>query len=98
MINCPLERIAEVPGTHDPWWFCPQCGWIYYGEKAPRRNCPKARESMIAEIDRLLELPGATGDSSASEENVAIDRLTERLTYWELRQSKRGGCGKGKAK
>ena len=90
MINCPLERID------DPWWLCPQCGWLYYGEKAPRRNCPKARDAMIAEIDRLLELPGATADDSPSQENAKIDRLTERLRFWEKRQRPRGGCSKSK--
>lgn len=35
---------------------------------------------LIAEVDRLLELPGVTADDSASEENATIDRLTAALT------------------
>jgi hypothetical protein len=36
-MDCPLVPIALN------WWFCPQCGWLYYGPVAPRRNCPKSK-------------------------------------------------------
>ena len=35
-MDCPLDPVA------DNWWLCPQCDWLYYGPRAPRRNCPKA--------------------------------------------------------
>lgn len=90
-MDCPLERIA------DSWWLCPACGWLYYGERAPRRNCPKARERIVAEIDRLLAMPGVTGDDAETPKNAEVDRLCSDLLTWEMRGTK-AGCGKGEAR
>ena len=78
--------------TDGPPWACVQCGYKYPipSEKPPHRNCGKARERMIAEIDRLM------AESPTPETDVEINRVAERLMCWEFRQRKRGGCKKGK--
>lgn len=78
MTDCPLERIA------DPWWLCPQCGWLYYGERKPRRNCPEAPSAkgrLLTEIDAILAL----FETDAT--NAEIDRLAQSL------MRKPCGCG-----
>lgn len=39
MTDCPFQPVARN------WHLCPACGWLYYGPKAPRRNCPKAPDA-----------------------------------------------------
>ena len=80
MIDCPFEQ--QPDGT----FKCPQCGWSYH--KKARRNCPKAREAMIAEFDRLM----AAGDEDAA------DEVANRLLCWERCKASKGRqCGKAKA-
>ena len=46
-MDCPLTQTA--PGR----WRCPQCGWTYRGDRAPRRNCPKSPDAPPL-VDRIL--------------------------------------------
>lgn len=81
MKNCLFISLA------DRWWLCPQCDWLYYGKRAPQRNCPKARDRMIAEIDKKLDELTQIEDE--------IDKLVNRLLCWELQHRPgRKGCGK----
>ncbi len=83
-LDCPLERIDVG------LWECPYCGWTYRGRIAPKRNCPRARDRFIAEIDRLLDMP------ETPEINAEIDAMADRLICLERRRARRGGCNKRK--
>jgi len=56
MTICPLTQTA--PGR----WRCPQCGWTYRGDRAPRRNCPKSPDAPLL-TDRALAAALAISDA-----------------------------------
>ena len=73
MIDCPLERIA------DPWWLCPQCGWLYYGERPPRRNCPRAPSRGLG--DTVAKITTAIGVKPCGGCRKRQKILNERFPY-----------------
>lgn len=41
-LDCPFDHIEGDE------YLCPQCGYVYHGPEAPRRNCPKAPKTIEA--------------------------------------------------
>jgi len=39
MMECPFNEVAKN------WWLCPQCGWLYYGNRAPHNYCKKSPDA-----------------------------------------------------
>jgi len=79
MIDCRFRQIK--PNL----WRCRRCGFFYQGALAPSANCPAAHADLIAEIDRLLELP----DTDAE-----IEKLAKQLRCWEFRPRGSRDCRK----
>jgi hypothetical protein len=53
-LDCPFEPVAIN------WHLCPSCGLLYYGSKAPRRNCP----NTPAAIERRKQREAATAEAA----------------------------------